>query len=211
MNRPTALATLESYHIYNRGAHKNPIFLSSEDYERFLLLLYLSNSREPVNLRDLKEKHKGLTFVLLRELLTVNQDLVEVFAYALLPNHFHIVMRQKVDGGIARFMQKLCTGYSMYFNLRHGHSGTLFQGRFKSNHVNTDPYFKWIFAYVHLNPISILESGWREGGVKNIRRTQEFLKGYHYSSYYDYYTGLRQEQPSASEGVLSSVERMCVA
>jgi len=195
MNRPTALITQESYHVYNRGAHKNAIFLDAEDHERFLLLLYLSNSREPVNLRDLKEKHKGLTFVLLRELKTVGQDLVDVFAYSLLPNHFHIVMRQKVDGGVARFMQKLCTGYSMYFNLRHGHSGTLFQGRFKSSHVDTDPYHKWLFAYVHLNPVSIFEPNWsKEKGIENVGRAQEFINSYRYSSYWDYYVGERPER-----------------
>ena len=194
MNRPTALITQESYHVYNRGAHKNAIFLDAEDHERFLLLLYLSNSREPVNLRDLKEKHKGLTFVLLRELKTVGQDLVDVFAYSLLPNHFHIVMRQKVDGGVARFMQKLCTGYSMYFNLRHGHSGTLFQGRFKSSHVDTDPYHKWLFAYVHLNPVSIAEPEWKEKGIKDTQRAQKFLSGYRWSSYFDYYTSQRPER-----------------
>ena len=82
----------------------------------------------------------------------------------------------------------------MYYNLKYRHSGTLFQGRFKSNHLDTDPYFKWIFPYVHLNPVSLIEADWQEKGIRNPARAREFLKNYRYSSYYDYYTGERPER-----------------
>ncbi|MEK7099879.1 MAG: transposase [Patescibacteria group bacterium] len=194
MNRSTPLITGETYHIYNRGAHKNEIFSDSADYNRLLLLLYLSNRDKPVNLRNLLEKHKGLTFVRLLELEGPGTPLVDLFAYALMPNHFHFVIRQKVDGGISAFMQKICTAYSMYYNLKHQHSGTLFQGRFKSSHINTEPYFRWIFAYVHLNPLELAEPDWKEGNIRNSKAARKFLAEYRYGSYSDYCVGERPER-----------------
>lgn len=158
------------------------------------MLLYVANSFEPVNLRNIQEKYKGLTFAKLVELESVGHGLVDIMAYCLLTNHFHLVLRQKVERGISIFLQKICTAYSMYFNLKHGHSGTLFQGRFKSSHLDTDPYFKWIFPYVHLNPISLVEPDWQEKGVGDPARAKEFLRNYRYSSYHDYYVGERPER-----------------
>ncbi len=194
MNRNTPLISGETYHIYNRGAHKGDIFKESSDYDRFLLLLYLSNRNKPVNLRNLLEKHKGLTFARLLELESPGTPLVDLFAYALMPNHFHVVLRQKTDGGISAFMQKICTAYSMHYNLKHQHSGTLFQGRFKSSHVNTEPYFRWIFAYVHLNPLELIEPGWKEGKVNNSTAARKFMAEYRYGSYQDYSIGERPER-----------------
>ena len=82
----------------------------------------------------------------------------------------------------------------MYFNTKHEHSGVLFQGRFKSSHLNTDPYFKWIFPYVHLNPVSLTEPEWQEKGIADIGRAVDVLRNYRYSSYYDYYVGERPER-----------------
>lgn len=200
MQRLTPLEIGETYHVFNRGAHKQPIFINDEDYKRFQISMHLANHGEPVLVRDVLEVKKY------REPFSgypVDKSLVDVLAYCLMPNHFHLVLRQKSEQGVTRFMRKVCVGYSMYFNLKHEHSGTLFQGRFKSSHVNTDPYFKWIFSYVHLNPISIVDSEWKEKGIANPSKTTAFLRNYPYSSYWDYYTGERPERAilSYNEGV----------
>jgi putative transposase len=191
MRRNTPLITAETYHIFNRGAHKQPIFTNGEDYRRFQINLYLANHSKPIVVSEIlsREKH--------REPFSgypTDKSLVEVLGYSLMPNHFHLILRQKTDGGITRFMKKVGVGYSMYFNLKYEHSGTLLQGPFKSSHISSDPYFKWLFAYVHLNPISIVESEWREKGVKNMSRAQRFLDRYKYSSYFDYYSDERPER-----------------
>lgn len=194
MNRNTPLVTGETYHVYNRGAHKSEIFKSPADYDRLLSLLYLSNGDRPVNFRSILEKHKGLTFVDLVEFAGPRVPIVELLAYSLMPNHFHLVLRQKIDGGISAFMQKLCTAYSMYFNLKHEHSGTLFQGRFKSSHVDNEPYFRWILAYVHLNPLELVEPNWKEGEVRDPEAARRFLVEYRHGSYLDYCVGERPER-----------------
>ena len=184
----------ETYHVFNRGAHKQPIFIDEQDYRRFQVLLLLANSTEPIDTGNVLTKYQGRTLLNLfeREAPTVRQ--ADIFAYSLMSNHFHLVVRQKIDRGISEFMRKVCTGYSMYFNLRHGHSGTLFQGKFKSSHIDTDPYFSWIFSYVHLNPVSMVEPAWSEKQVKDVRRAQNFIDKYSFSSYPDYYSTERPER-----------------
>lgn len=195
MLRKTPLLSGETYHIYNRGAHKYATFTDESDYWRFSALLHLANHSGPVLLREILErkKHRGRFS---GEIFTEQTDksLVDLLAYSLMPNHFHFVVRQKMDNGITKFMQKLTVSYSMYFNTKYEHSGVLFQGRFKSSHLGTDPYFKWIFSYVHLNPVSLVEPQWQEKGISNPTQSKEFLRNYRHSSYYDYYVGERPER-----------------
>ena len=194
MQRATPLMIDETYHVFNRGAHKQPIFLEDLDYLRFQTLLFLSNSSAPVVVRDVLKRYKGESFVRLFENEKREAPLVDILAYSLMPNHFHLVLRPIVENGVSVFMRKLGTAYSMYFNLQHEHSGTLFQGPFKSSHIDTDPYHTWIFAYAHLSPVSLIAPKWQEHGVENIAAAQHFLANYRYSSYFDYYTAERPER-----------------
>ncbi len=186
MLRKTALVEGETYHVYNRGAHKGRIFTQDEDYGRFLLLLHLCNGSQPVVMRDLVNQYKGRSFVEMFEGEKPDKSLVDVLAYCFMPNHFHLVLRQKTKGGITKFMNRVGTAYSMYFNTKYQHSGTLFQGRFKSVHVNSEEYFRYIFSYVHLNPIELVESSWKEKGVEDKTKVRRFVNEYAYSSFLDY-------------------------
>ena len=188
MARNTILAPGEFYHIYNRGTDKRKIFLLREDYERFLSLLYLSNSTDPVridNIRHLKSQ-QGLT--LLESVLKSerNQPLVDIGAYCLMPNHFHVIARERVDGGMSRFMQKLTTAYTMYFNIRHERNGALFQGTFKATHAKDDRYLSYLLSYIHLNPIKLIDPTWKDKGIRNQQQAKAHLERYAYSSYPDY-------------------------
>lgn len=193
VRRDAPLAEGEVYHVFNRGAHKSDIFKSSKDYQRFQLLMFIANSEVPINMRELSAKYKGRTFVDVFEHENVQKNLVDVLAYSFMPNHFHMVLRQKSQTGIVRYMRRVITSYSMYFNLLHNHSGTLFQGRFRSSHVADEAYFRWIFAYVHLNPVSLCEPEWETKGIQDPEKLKNFLRGYPYSSYFDYQVGNRPE------------------
>src|SRR3989344_7191153 len=130
MLRKDPFITGEYYHIYNRGIDKRIIFKSRKDYERFMMLMYLSNSNGSFRLYDLLNKqHKTFS-----EILVMDRDkpLVSIGVWCLMTNHFHLLIRQEVDGGITKFMRKLGTGYSMFFNIRYERSGALFGGLFKS-------------------------------------------------------------------------------
>jgi putative transposase len=181
MTRTTQFAPSEFYHIYNRGVDRREIFLDKRDYRRFLLLLYLSNNLASIHLSDFRYCEES-------EIYTIEQKktLVDIGAYCLMPNHFHVLLRENVPNGTSLFMQKLSTGYTMYFNKKYERSGALFQGRFKAEHVGSDPYLRYLFSYIHLNPIGIIESEWKERRVQDISRARDFLNTYEYSSYLDY-------------------------
>jgi len=184
MAQQPKLAPGEYYHLYNRGTDKRKIFLDQHDYTRFLMLLYLCNSDESVNIRNFfKNQNKTVG-----EIFSVECGIppISVGAFCLMPNHFHLLVRQERDNGISQFMQKLGTAYTMYFNKRNNRTGSLFQGTFKTKHAQNDIYLKYLFAYIHLNPAKIIEPQWKEVGVKNLKKLKEFVKNYEYSSYPEY-------------------------
>ena len=115
MQRGHALVTGETYHVFNRGAHKQSLFNTNDDYERFLLLLLISNGIEAVRVSNVlsRQRHRCVIEALENEVMLENERLVEIFAYALMPNHFHLMMRQKADDGITIFLRRLATAYSM--------------------------------------------------------------------------------------------------
>ena len=101
-------------------------------------------------------------------------------------NHYHLLLRQRVDGGISKFMQKLGTGYTMYFNTKYQRSGVLFQGVFKAIHIDEETYLTHLTRYIHLNPLEIKEPDWKEKGVKNWKESYKFVQNYPWSSFSDY-------------------------
>lgn len=177
----------EFYHIYNRGTDKRTIFYDSADHNRFLELLYLSNSEYLVKVSDVK-KRKNSVYEFDR-----GKQLVAIGAYCLMPNHFHLLLTPLVDDGISKFMGKLGTSYSMYFNKRYIRTGSLFQGTFKSSHASTDEYLKYLYAYIHLNPVKLIDPTWREEGIKNSNEAFIYASNYNYSSLSEYLGGVRAE------------------
>jgi len=178
MQRKFIFSVDEYYHIYNRGVEQRIIFIDNADRYRFLKLMYLCNSHHPVNLVEIS---KGESFRHER-----GELLVDIGAYVLMDNHFHLLIKEREAGGISKFMSKVCTGYSMYFNKRHKHSGVLFQGVFQATHMDTDPLLEYIYSYIHLNPVKMIEPEWKEEGIKNSDEAVNFLDGYIFSSHLDY-------------------------
>lgn len=188
VTRRTPLIVGEQYHIYNRGVDKRTVFLDDHDHKRFMLLLYICNGTEDVDLRALL--NKGLPF---DEMFSVDkgENIVHIGAYSLMPNHFHLLTKEIVEGGITQFMEKLLTAYSMYFNRRHERTGRLWEGVFKSKHIDTTEYLNWLFSYIHLNPVELIEPQWKEEGAIDPIAVKKFMDTYQYSSYYDYFVGER--------------------
>ena len=176
------------YHIYNRGIEKKDIFSDSNDYRRFLLLLNILNDNKPISVKDFLRKIPVRGPV---PEIENRQNIVDIGAYCLMPNHFHLLIKEKVEGGITSFLRKLSTGYTMYFNKKYERVGPLLQGTFKAEHANSDEYLKYLFSYIHLNPIKIIDESWKNTVLKKIDLIRNFLKEYQYSSYLDYLEPLK--------------------
>jgi len=169
----------EWYHCFSRGVEKRKVFLNKSDYERFLIYLHVANGKSSVHVSNITKRAKGLS-----ELLTKSfqdEPLVKIGAFCLMPNHFHIMLSENVDGGISLFMQKVLTGYTMYFNKRYERSGSLFGNTFKSRHVNDDRYLKRVISYIHLNPAGLAENDWKIG-KGDLDKIESYITNYEYSS-----------------------------
>ena len=175
--RDMPFATDEWYHCYNRGVEKRVAFEDSRDYHRFLELLYLANDEYPLR-RDDIGTHK------FEEILRTprGKKLVSIGAFCLMPNHFHLVLKEVADGGITAFMHKIGTAYTMYFNARHDRTGNLFLKPFRSRHISTDRYFQHLVNYVHSNPATLYEHSWKTGHIVDPQFLGEQVATYPYSS-----------------------------
>src|SRR3989344_6382278 len=182
--RKIYFAVGEYYHIYNRGNSKQNIFHDPDDYGRFLKLMFLSNGKENFNVRSIGNKIYNFNR---------GKQLVDIGAYCLMPNHFHILLTQTNNGDVSKFIHKLLTGYSMYYNKKYERVGALFEGKFKSEHANNDRYLKYLFSYIHLNPVKLIDTDWKEAGIKDKRKIIKFLEQFIYSSFQDY-LGVKRPQ-----------------
>lgn len=153
--RKIVFANNEFYHVLNRGVAETSIFLSPKEYWRFLHLIDFYRYANPqlsfshYSRLSQREKQKFM-----ENLKKKDKLLVEILAYCLLPNHFHLLLKQINDNGIPKMIANLQNGYARYFNLRHQRKGPLFQSMFKVVRIETDEQFLHVSRYIHLNPSS---------------------------------------------------------
>ena len=184
-NRPPIVAD-EWYHCFNRGVDKRIVFLDEDDCERLLILLYISNNEDSsIRTSDLGLSRITFEKILRREMHRGN-PLVHIGAYAFMPNHVHFILRPLSDRGLSVFMQKIFTGYTMYFNMKYERTGPLFSGSYKSKHLNADEYFKHALQYVLFNPIELIEPDWKKG-KGDLAKIQKELLAYRYASGKDFF------------------------
>lgn len=175
--RKVRIALNEHYHIYNRGNNKQIIFLDDKDRIRFLFLVlyFQSPSYFP-------QVGRFVSYFVKHSVFDIENKEIEkmlkaryagLVAFALMPNHFHLIVREVQEGGISQYMQRVLDAYTKYFNTKYEKSGHLFQGPYQAVHVNTNEQLLHLTAYIHRNPTEI--KCWH---------SKEIL--YPWSSYQDY-------------------------
>ena len=195
----------EWYHCYNRGVDKRKVFLEERDYERLLLHMFLGKRSRPIQLFN--ENDHRLETILKETDKATGPDIVEIGAYALMPNHFHFVLKEVREGGIALFMQKVFTGYTMYFNQKNERTGALFAGTFKSNHIADDQYLKRLISYVHLNPAELFEPGWKESRG-SLSKVEKGLREYPYSSLPEFMGQIRPHKLLLGKSIFQLLDKI---
>lgn len=201
------------YHIYNRGVEKRTIFQDEQDYKVFFS--YLKDYLEPQDKDKLRRSLDGLPYPqkeAIIKIIFLNNfvDEIDLLAFCLMPNHFHLLIKQKTERGIEDFMRSLGTRYVMYFNKRYKRVGSLFQGRYKAVLVDSDEQLLHLSRYIHLNPklhkkASILNyeysslpsylGRWQAGWLKPDEILDFFSKGNKRASYKDFVIGKTSEEP----------------
>ncbi|MDP3989089.1 MAG: hypothetical protein Q8P93_02550 [bacterium] len=175
------------YHLRNFGADGRLLFRVTADRERFLQLLYLCNSQTSVVVRDVRNKRDLFS----RERV---KPLTAIGAFSILPDSFDLVVYEHTQGGTSRFMQKLATGYSMYFNHQYGRTGRIFAGSYRARELTDGNDVLSAIAGVHLAPLSRIEPHWQEDGLSDLDTAQRHLAHYHYSSYVDYHNQVDRKE-----------------
>lgn len=154
------------YHVYNRGVEKRKIFIDRQDYGTFLYLLryYL----EPLKNEDIKQTNRSL------------RKEISLLCYCLMPNHFHLLVKQHTINGMTKLLRAVCTNYVSYFNRKYSRIGPLYQGKYKAALIDNDPYLLHLSRYIHLNPIELDRVGPWKGS--------DPIEDFPYSTY-TYYLG----------------------
>ncbi|MBU4224123.1 transposase [Patescibacteria group bacterium] len=159
--RKIKISVNEHYHIFNRGNNKQNIFLDERDYVRMLFLilhlqspLVLQNMSRPVS-NFVKSRAFNISKTTIEKI--IKNRYVELINFTLMPNHFHISIRELKEDGISQYMQRILTAYTKYFNAKYGKSGHLFQGPFQIVHIEDNEQLLHLSAYIHRNPREIKE------------------------------------------------------
>jgi putative transposase len=164
----------EIYHLYNRGVEKRSIYKSRVDYVRFIHDLFEFN--DTASAPEFKRRHVlDTSNVGYRKphIQKTKHKIVQVLAFCLMPNHYHLLVRQLQENGLSLFMHKLGAGYTNAFNRKYNRVGPLLQGKYKIKHVHKDAYLQHLICYIHFNPMKFL-------------KTQNELNAYRWSSHSDY-------------------------
>lgn len=153
------------YHVYNRGTEKRAIFESRRDYQRLIKTLSYYQVEGP------KPKFSHFPSPLISK-LDESKKIVEIITYCLMPNHFHLLLKQIKENGITELISKLSNSYTKYYNTKYNRVGPLFQGEFKAVIMESDEQLIHVSRYIHLNPLV-------SGLVKDLHQ-------YEWSSYQNY-------------------------
>lgn len=151
-NKKVQFVNEEYFHVYNRGVDKRKIFRDEKDHFKFLRNLkdFNDDSYYEQRIKELKSKSEKFKKES-RSFLIEKEKTVSVVAYSLLPNHFHLILKQVTDNGVPNFMHKVGTSFTNFFNKKNDRSGYLFQGLYKAIHINSDAYLLWLSGYVNGN------------------------------------------------------------
>ncbi len=180
------------YHVLNRGVDKRKIFSEEIDYVRFVHDLFEFNNEDPAPKLDYLFKTQysevGLPNIGSKKERKPRKLLVDLLAFTLMPNHYHLLIRPRNDDSLSGFMQKLNTGYTNYFNQKYRRAGALFSGKYKYVAIKSDQHFVHIPYYIHCNPLDLEKTNgnWRDRNIKSYEVALRFLNQYKWSSHQDY-------------------------
>lgn len=173
--RRIIFANDEYYHIFNRGIARQPVFFSKRDYEHLLLAFsYYRFIEPPVKLSRFLTFPRDMQRQILKDLDMHQKTFVDVICFVLMPNHFHLLLKQTSESGITKFMSKSINSFTRYINTKQERVGDLFQGVFKAVRVETDEQLLHLSRYIHVNPV-----------VSHVIRDED-LSSYQWSSLPDY-------------------------
>lgn len=180
------------YHIVVRAVEGRKIFAKEEDCYRFIFQMYVANIGEPIHNLKSNMVIKAAKALLNggeipKDLIVIEHSpLVYIISKALVLNHYHGIFIPREENAIPKYMQKLHTGFAMYYNLKYNHKGNLFNRPYKIIPIQTNFQSDAVLRYVNIkNPLDVYQPNWREKGLKDEKEALRFLNEYPFSSFPD--------------------------
>lgn len=191
----TKISINEYYHIYNRGNDKKEIFLEERDRIRFMfLLLYFQGGDTVYNIgRHVSNYVRHSMFNIDFEKIYKNRK-VELLAFAMMPNHFHLILKEKEETGISKYLQRVQNSYTKYINVKKGKTGHLFQWPYQAVHIENNEQLLHLSAYIHRNP-------------REIKKWKDKEHIFPWSSFTDYVTENRWGKLLSTELLLTQFKK----
>lgn len=173
----------EYYHIYNRTLLNRPEFTDYKNSKRLKQAFLLANSTYSSRAFQFLRDNKNATIKDAIELAARGEKLVDVLCYTIMPDHYHLLLKERREKGISSFIHKCNISVAKYINIKNNRSGPLFESLFKSKHITTNDYLLHLSLYIHLNPLDFLIGRqWRKHRMRNWGQIKNKLINYPYSS-----------------------------
>jgi putative transposase len=184
-SRKVPLLSGEYYHVYNRSAFGVGLFENEREAKAFEKALIYYTLIKPPRRLSLEKRYK-------ENITNFDERLVSILAYCVMPNHFHLLLKQEVDEGISTYMRRLTLSFVRYYNSLHRQRGPKFESFFKSVLIESENQLLHVSRYIHLNPTSA--------------RLVEDPLYYPYSSF-KYYVHGGERKPLLFDDILRSKKR----
>ncbi len=177
----------EYYHVYSRTIFNIPEFSDYKNAEKLTQALLLANSTESGSAFDHLRIINRNGWDKAVEIAKAGKQLVDVLCYAIMPDHYHLLLRESRENGIVDFTRKCNTSIAKYINTKNERTGPLFESRFKSKHIDSNEYLLHLSLYIHLNPLDFIDNkNWRKNELKNWSLKKKKLLSYPWSSLKSY-------------------------
>ncbi len=173
----------EYYHVYGRVLFNAPEFKNSKNAQRLIQAFLLANSTKSSESFQHLRNNENTSFKQSCEIAQSGEKLTDILCYVIMPDHYHLLLRERIENGISRFIHKCNISIAKYINIKNNRRGPLFENRFNAKRVSTNDYLLHLSLYIHLNPLDFLIGReWRENKLKNWPLAKKKLLSYPWSS-----------------------------
>ncbi|MFC1756566.1 transposase [Patescibacteria group bacterium] len=187
MIRKDQFVSGEYYHVYSRTILNIPEFENYENANKLTQCFLLANSTESSKAFDYLRNYKNVSLRKAVDIAWRGDKLVDVVAYSIMPNHYHLLVKELTEGGISTFLRKSNISIAKYINTKQERKGSLFESNFKAKHIDSNNYLLHLSLYIHLNPLDFIDSkDWRGGNLKSWNLKKKELIKYPWSSLKSY-------------------------
>lgn len=181
-----------------------PEFSDKDNANKLAQTFLLANSTKSSQAFDYLRNYRTATLEKAIEISKSGERLSEILCYAIMPNHYHLLIKEIKENGVSDFIRRCNTSIAKYINTKNERRGSLFEGSFKAKHIDSNEYLLHLSVYIHLNPLDFLSSkDWRENKLKNWELEKKKILSYKWSSLRHYLT---PSSTSDVDEIISGIE-----